>query len=87
MTKIRDIIVKNTSEMLDNPDEYGIYPTTRFYNKLEKEIRSWALEERKDERKKVTEEIKKKNAPEIEKVNKYIKELEEKIEEANNEKS
>ena len=31
---LRDIIVKHTSEMLDNPDEYGIYPTTKFYNNL-----------------------------------------------------
>lgn len=31
---LRAIICKHTSEMLDNPDEYGIYPTTRFYNNL-----------------------------------------------------
>ena len=56
-------------------------------DKLVNLFRSWALEERADERKKVIEEIKKKNAPEIEKVNKYIKELEKKIEEASNGKS
>jgi len=32
--ELRTIIVKYTSEMLDNPDEYGIYPTTKFYNNL-----------------------------------------------------
>ena len=31
---LRDIIVKHTSEMLDNPDRYGIYRTTKFYNNL-----------------------------------------------------
>lgn len=28
------------SEMLDNPDESGIYPTTRCYDRLEKYIES-----------------------------------------------
>ena len=55
-------------------------------DKLVNLFRSWALEEREDERKKVIEEIKKKNAPEIERVNEYIneyiKEMEKKIEEA-----
>ncbi len=32
--ELRDIIHKHTSEMLDNPDDYGIYPTTKFYNNL-----------------------------------------------------
>ncbi len=32
--ELRDIIHKHTSEMLDNPDAYGIYPTTKFYNNL-----------------------------------------------------
>ena len=36
--EIRNIIVKHTSIMLDNPDKYGIYPTGEFYNNLEKEI-------------------------------------------------
>lgn len=44
MKQVRDIIVKNTSEMLDNPDPVGIYPTTKFYNNLESEIKQWALE-------------------------------------------
>lgn len=30
--ELRNIIVKHTSEMLDNPDEFGIYPTTKFFN-------------------------------------------------------
>jgi len=34
--KICDII----SEMLDNPDEYGIFPTTIAYDKLEEYIKS-----------------------------------------------
>lgn len=33
-TKICDVI----SEMLDNPDNYGIYPTTKAYNALEEYI-------------------------------------------------
>lgn len=36
--ELRNIIVKHTSIMLDNPDKYGIYPTGKFYNNLEKEI-------------------------------------------------
>jgi len=35
---IRKAIVKNTSEMLDNPDKVGIYPTTKFYENLEAEL-------------------------------------------------
>ena len=31
---LRTIICKHTSEMLDNPDKYDIYPTTKFYNNL-----------------------------------------------------
>jgi hypothetical protein len=30
-----DQIVKIMSEMLDNPDKYGIYPTTKAYKELE----------------------------------------------------
>jgi len=33
--KIRTKICKLMSEMLDNPDEYGIYPTSRFMSKME----------------------------------------------------
>lgn len=33
--KIREVLVKHTSEMLDNPDEYGIYPSTKFYNTVQ----------------------------------------------------
>ena len=36
--EIRTLIVKHTSEMLDNPDEYEIYPTTKFYSDLENEL-------------------------------------------------
>lgn len=35
---LRKTIVKHTSEMLDNPDENEIYPTTKFYNNLEADI-------------------------------------------------
>ena len=41
---LRVIIVDHTSEMLDNPDEYGIYPTTQFYNNLEQSILQWVSE-------------------------------------------
>lgn len=38
MSELRKIIVNATSEMLDEPDEKGIYRTTRFYNRLEREV-------------------------------------------------
>jgi hypothetical protein len=37
-TELRKLIVEKTSEMLDNPDSYGIYPTTHFYDELERGI-------------------------------------------------
>ena len=36
--EIRKAIVNHTSEMLDNPNEHGIYPTSEFFDNLEKEI-------------------------------------------------
>ena len=36
--ELRTIIVKHTSEMLDNPGECGIYPTGKFYNNLIKAL-------------------------------------------------
>lgn len=38
MSELRKIIVNATSEMLDEPDENGIYKTSKFYDRLEKEI-------------------------------------------------
>ena len=38
---LRGTIVHFTSEMLDNPNDYGIYPTTNFYNDLEEAILDW----------------------------------------------
>ena len=38
---LRGTIVHFTSEMLDNPDNYGIYPTTNFYSDLEEAILDW----------------------------------------------
>jgi len=35
----RKVICDIISEMLDNPDENEIYPTTRCYDKLEKYIK------------------------------------------------
>ena len=35
MDKDRIAICKIISEMLDNPDKYGIYPTSTAYSKLE----------------------------------------------------
>ena len=40
MTDHRAIVCKIISEMLDNPDDYGIYPTTICYDKLEEYIQS-----------------------------------------------
>ena len=38
---LRGMIVHFTSEMLDSPNDYGIYPTTNFYNDLEEAILDW----------------------------------------------
>jgi len=38
---LRGMIVHFTSEMLDNQNNYGIYPTTNFYNDLEEAILDW----------------------------------------------
>ncbi len=37
-----------TSAMLDNPDKDGIYPTTRFYERLEEYARSLILQAREE---------------------------------------
>ena len=42
---LRGTIVHFTSEMLDNPNDYGIYPTTNFYNDLEEAILDWHNEQ------------------------------------------
>lgn len=44
--KLRKLIVKRTSEMLDNPNECSIYKTSDFYNNLEQDIRKLLFEER-----------------------------------------
>jgi len=44
MKKDRDIICKILSEMLDNPDEYEIYPTATAYTKLELYIEGQRIE-------------------------------------------
>jgi hypothetical protein len=36
----RQVVCDIISEMLDDPDEYGIYPTTRCYDKLEQYIKN-----------------------------------------------
>lgn len=41
MKDLREIIVNATSEMLDEPDQNGLYKTTRFYNRLEKEVEEY----------------------------------------------
>jgi len=38
---LRGMIVHFTSEMLDNPNDYGIYPTTNFYSDLGEAILDW----------------------------------------------
>ena len=35
---IRYITYKATSNMLDNPDKYGIYPTGELYDRIEREV-------------------------------------------------
>lgn len=41
MSELRKIIVNATSEMLDEPDEHGIYKTSRFYDRLEREVHEY----------------------------------------------
>ena len=41
LDEIIDRVYLFTSEMLDNPNDYGIYPTTNFYNDLEEAILDW----------------------------------------------
>lgn len=41
MSELRKIIVNATSEMLDEPDENGIYKTSRFYDRLESEVNEY----------------------------------------------
>jgi len=36
--KMHILIFKHTEQMLDNPDDDGIYPTTKFFNNLKKAI-------------------------------------------------
>ena len=36
--QVWDIVYKNISEMLDNPDDCGIYPTTKCYGELTTDI-------------------------------------------------
>jgi len=55
---IRGAICRMTSSMLDNPDVYGIYPTTKFYNETEAFIRETIQSTRADERKKLVEVVK-----------------------------
>lgn len=43
MSDLRKIIVTATSEMLDDPGEHGIYKTTRFYDRLEREITEYMV--------------------------------------------
>lgn len=45
MSDLRKIIVNATSEMLDEPGENGIYRTTRFYNRLEREVTEYMQEQ------------------------------------------
>lgn len=44
MEKDRAEICKIISEMLDSPDDAGIYPTTRAYDKLEEYIHAQRME-------------------------------------------
>lgn len=37
---IRDITYKATSDMLDNPYGNGLYPTSEFYERMDREIAS-----------------------------------------------
>ena len=42
---LRGTIVHFTGEMLDSPDNYGIYPTTNFYSDLGQAIIGWHQQE------------------------------------------
>jgi len=47
--KVHILIFKHTEQMLDNPDDDGIYPTTKFFNNLKKAICSQQDELTKEE--------------------------------------
>ena len=49
---LRGMIVHFTSKMLDSPNDYGIYPTTNFYNDLEEAILDWHNKQVKRRKKK-----------------------------------
>lgn len=44
MNKDRKEICDIISEMLDNPDEHGLYPTTRAYDKLDTLVHAARIE-------------------------------------------
>ena len=54
---LRGMIVHFTSEMLDNPNDYGIYPTTNFYNDLEEAILDWHNKLIRTEKLKLLDEV------------------------------
>ena len=51
---IRSVVCDLMSEMLDNPDEHGIYPTSNFMGKMEDYI--IAFKQQRDEARKLVEE-------------------------------
>ena len=53
--QIRDISFETISEMLDNPDSYGIYPTTKAFERIDREVLNLIAQER---RKAKIEEVK-----------------------------
>ncbi len=44
MNKDRKVICDIISKMLDNPDKYGIYPTTKAYDELEDYVQEIRME-------------------------------------------
>ena len=45
--QIRDISFETISEMLDNPDSYGIYPTTKAFERIDREVLNLIAQERR----------------------------------------
>lgn len=56
--QIRDISFETISEMLDNPDSYGLYPTTKAFERIDREVLNLIAQERRKAKIEVYEELK-----------------------------
>lgn len=56
--QIRDISFGAISEMLDNPDSLGIYPTTKAFKRIDREVLDLIAQERRKAKIEVLEKLK-----------------------------